>query len=401
MKRNYIVSILCLAVVLAACNNQPAPAAKEGHLEPPLDSSVTALTRPVNAQVVAAMPVVQGETGTRIYTAEVNGIVGFDTRQQTGIASRVGGRIERLLVKYNYQPVTKGQLIMEVYSPDLAAAQRELLFTAEKSPGMLAGAKQRLLLLGMQPAQLEQVLRTQQIIYRVPVYSPAGGYILEKTAAAVAAPSAAAPAASAGDGMGGMGSMGAGNAGSAPAPAPAAPAASPVMLREGQYVSAGQALFTIYQAHNLAVEFSFPAGLAPHIRQGQKLLYQPVSEKDKLRAGNIGLVEPVFRNGQNFMLARVYPGGGTELKPGQLLTAYIPVMYTGGWWLPAEAVWKLGNKAVVFQRESGVFVAREVQAGTAVEGMVNIHSNITGWQVAANAAYLVDSESFIKTNNRP
>ena len=76
-------------------------------------------------------------------------------------------------------------------------------------------------------------------------------------------------------------------------------------------------------------------------------------------------------------------------------------MYTSGWWLPAEAVWKLGNKAVVFQRESGVFVAREVQAGTAVEGMVNIHSNITGWQVAANAAYLVDSESFIKTNNRP
>lgn len=393
MRKNYIVSILCgLLFTVAACNTKPgAPAAKEGHQEERVDSAVAALAQPVNVRVVTDMPVVTGETGTRIFTVQASGIVAYDTRNQTGIASRVGGRIERMLIRYNYQPVQKGQLIMEIYSPDLAAAQQELLFVAQKSPEMLAGARQRLVLLGMQPAQINSVLQTGKIIYRVPVYSPASGYILEKTAAANAAPSAAAPAAPTGDGMGEMGA-----GGSSAAPAPAAPAASPVMLREGQYVGAGQSLFTIYQAHNLVAEFSFPSSQAAYLRPGQKLLFHPVSEKAALRPGNIGLIEPVFRNGQNFTLARVYPENNA-FRPGQLLTAHVPIVYTSGWWLPEKAVWRLGNKAVVFRRENGSFVPVAVQADGAVQGMVRISTDISGWQLAANAAYLVDSESFIKT----
>lgn len=396
MRKNYIVNTRRLALVaalgLAACQNRPA--APQGHREPAADSAAVALAQPVNMRVIADMPAVTAETGSRIYTAKANGIVTYDTRQQTGIASRVGGRIEKLLIRYNYQPVKKGQLIMEIYSPDLAAAQQELLFTAQKSPDMLAGARQRLLLLGMQPAQVTQVLNTGKILYRVPVYSNSNGYILEKTAAATAAPSAAAPAAAAG----GMGDMGGGS--SAAIPAPAAPAASPVMLREGQYVSAGQTLFTIYQAHNLVAEFAFPPALATAILPGRKLLYHPVSERNALQPGNVGLIEPVFRNGRNFTLARVYPGGNTGLKPGQLLTAYIPVMYATGWWLPEKAVWRLGNEAVVFRKEKGAYTPYDVQADAAVEGMVRVHTDITGWEVAANAAYLVDSESFIKTKKQ-
>ncbi len=398
MRKNYIANIsggmLLTAVLLSACESKTtAPPAKEGHQEQRIDSSVAALAQPVNMRVVASMPVVSATTGTRIFTTVANGVVTYDTRNQTGIASRVGGRIERLLIKYNFQPVQKGQLIMEIYSPDLAAAQQELLFAAQRSPDMLAGAKQRLLLLGMQPAQIGSVLQTGKIIYRVPVYSPAGGYILEKTAAATAAPSAAAPAAPTGDGMG---EMGAGGGSAAPASAPAAPANAPVMLREGQYVSAGQSLFTIYQAQNLVAEFSFPPALAAHLRQGQKLLFHPVSDKALLQPGHIGLIEPVFRNGQNFTLARVYPKNGA-LRPGLLLTAHVPIVYKEGCWLPEQSVWRLGNKAVVFRKENGSFVPVTIQADVAVQGMVRVLTDIGTWQVAANAAYLVDSESFIKT----
>ncbi|MFX1705700.1 efflux RND transporter periplasmic adaptor subunit [Chitinophaga sp. CC14] len=371
---------------------------KDANNELVMDSTIARLTKPVNAQVIATIPAISPESGTRIYASEVNGVITYDTRNQTSISSRVGGRVERLLIKYNYQPVRKGQLIMEVYSPDLAAAQRELLYVAHNSQDMLAGARQRLQLLGMQPAQIDQVLKTGNILYRIPVYSNSDGYILEKSSVNTAtAPSAMTPSASpaAGDGMGGMGASA---SGSAAAPAPASPAATPVLLREGQYVSAGQSLFTIYQAKALVAEFAFPSQLAARIKLGQQLLFFPTSDDNAMQSGNIGLIEPVFREGVNFTLARVYLKDN-NFQVGQLLYANVPVVYTEGWWLPKKAVWRLGNKSIVFRKEKDVYVPVVVETGIVAKDMIQVNTNIGDWKVASNASYLVDSESFIKTNN--
>ncbi|MBS0030062.1 efflux RND transporter periplasmic adaptor subunit [Chitinophaga sp. 22321] len=394
MRNSYIVKIITgvfiAAVGLAACKTKGG-VAPHNSMELVADSSITHLTQPVNAQVVATIPVISPETGSRIYSAAANGVITYDTRQQTAVASRVGGRIERLLIKYNYQPVKKGQLIMEIYSPDLAAAQRELIYVAQSSKELLAGARQRLQLLGMQPGQIDQVLKTGNILYRIPVYSNSDGYILEKSAAVATASAAPPVATSAGDGMSGMGSA------AAPVTsAPAAPAATPVLLREGQYVTAGQPLFTIYQADALVAVFSFPPQLAATIRKGQRLLFYPTEDNTAMQTGIIGLIEPVFRNGENFTLARIYLNKH-HFRAGQLLTASIPVMYSNGSWLPKKAVWRLGNKAVVFKKEKEVYVPQVVQTGVEEKDMIQVITDIADWKVASNAAYLVDSESFIKT----
>jgi Cu(I)/Ag(I) efflux system membrane fusion protein len=389
MRNSYIVRTALALMLLgtAACRDRQGKAVHVGHEE----------TAPaLNSGIPATIPAISPEGGDHIYSAEVNGVITYDTRNQTGIASRVGGRIERLLIKYNYQPVKKGQLIMEVYSPDLAAAQRELLLAARSNDGMLSPAKQRLQLLGMQPAQIEQVLRTGKILYRIPVYSNSDGYILEKqavTSAPAAAP-APAPASSAGDGMGGMGAAAMAAPASAP---PAAPAPTPVLLREGQYVTAGQALFSIYRAHTLVAEFAFPSQLAAGIRKGQQLLFYPVNNKKGMQAANVGLIEPVFRNGINFMQARVYVDE-RRFRPGELLTGVIPVMYRGGWWLPKKALWRSGNQFIVFKREKDNYIPVEVKTGAVTADKVQVMTDISDWKVASNAAYLVDSESFIKTN---
>lgn len=368
---------------------------KETNNELILDSSIARLTKPVNARIIASIPAIKPESGTRIYTSEVNGVITYDTRNQTSISSRTAGRIERLWIKYNYQPVRKGQLIMEIYSPDLAAAQRELMYVAKSNPELLAGARQRLSLLGMQTTQIEQIIRTGKILYRVPVYSNSDGYILEQSAvAATTANTPAIIASPAGDGMGMSGSAGAGNVTSSPA----APASSPVLLREGQYVSAGQPLFTIYRANALVAEFAFPSQLAARIKKGQKLLFYPVNADTVMQTGNIGLIEPVFRNGINFTLARVYLEQ-SNYRVGQLLNASIPVVYSDGWWLPKKAVWRLGNKSVVFRKDGDAYVAIPIQAGVEAQGMVQVITNIGDWEVASNATFLVDSESFIKTEN--
>ena len=373
---------------------------RESNREMSIDSTMAALLKPVNAQVISSISTITPEKGTRIHSMEIQGTVTYDSRNKSSISSRVSGRIERLLIKYNYQPVQKGQLIMEIYSPDLAAAQQELLFISKtgNEDGMLVKAKERLQLLGMQSAQINEVIKTGKIVYRVPVYSNSSGYILEQTATTVTAIPTIMPAkpSSGGDGMNGMNGSSSTSTGNTSS---LVPASSPVLLREGQYVSAGQSLFTVYQSNSLVAVFALQSELAAQVKKGQKILYYPTAEKNDIYTGTIGLIEPVFRNGQNFTLARVYVNKG-QLQVGQLVTAHLSIVYNSGWWVPKKAVWRLGNKTIVFKREKNVFIPMEVKPGVDAKDMVQIMSNIDDWEIASNAYYLIDSESFIKTNNQ-
>jgi len=404
MKRNYIASLLMLAMaVLAACRqNKPAPD-PDHHQKKEMamdhdrrDTSLNYLLRPVNEQVIARIPVIQASSGSRIYIDQVQGRATYDTRNQVSISSRVSGRIEKLYIKYNYQPVKKGQLILEIYSPDLAAAQRELLLIqcSGDQERMLQPAKQRLRLLGMTEAGIQNVLKTGKVSYRIPLYSNASGYILEKqNGSTPASAPQSAPAAA-----GGMDAMGASESPAAGGTAPQAAAPTAVLLREGQYLNAGQNIFTVYQAGELVAEFSLRPAVAANLSKQSKVVVQRTADKTQSFTGKIGLIQPVFSAGENFVLARVYLNNN-NLQVGELLTGQLPMLASKGFWLPKEAVVSLGNQMVVFKKEGRVFVPKLVKTGIQQDKEIQVLEEIGQWQVAKNAYYLIDSESFIKTKN--
>ncbi len=399
MRKKYIVNTVgfaLLIIVISACNGNNA-VKHNTHDDPgavKIDSDLSHLLKPTNAQVVSTLPVIKAEYGTRIFTAEAQGIINYDTRNENSVASRVSGRIERLFIKYNYQPVRKGQLIMEVYSPDLAAAQQELLFLqqAESDQSMLERAKQRLILLGMNNSAVNQLLKTRKVNYRIPVYSNADGFILEKSVATASATPSAAASSSGGDGMS---SMSGGSATPAAAPVASIPVNTPVMLREGQYVSAGQSLFTIYNASSMIAEFSFKPSLASLINKGDKLIFYKTADKSTALNANIGMIQPIFKNGENFTIARIYLKK-SDFRIGELLIAKIPIRLAASWWLPESAIVSLGDKKVLFKKEGNVVIPKTVKTGVTIAKMVQITEDISNWEVSKKAAYLVDSESFIK-----
>ena len=368
-----------------------------------VDTSIAHLLKPVNEQVIARTTIIQPESGTRIFSIDIQGTVTYDTRRQISISSRVSGRIERLYIKYNYQPVKSGQLIMEIYSPDLAAAQRELLYLSRSggNENQLERARQRLLLLGMQPGQIQQVLKSGKVLYRVPVYSRASGYILEQSLNSNlpqmnSQASVQTQSTSGGDmgGMNGGGSSVETSSSSALQNSQLPTENTPVLVREGQYVAAGQTLFTVYNNQSLVAEFALTPELASQVKRGQRLVFRKTAELETFFSGSIGLIQPTFRAGTNFTIARVYIQD-SRLKAGQLLSANIPVV-NRGWWVPASAVLQLGNQSIVFKKEGSVFVPKAIQRGIIAEGMIQITEGVSGWEIAKNAAFLVDSESFIK-----
>jgi hypothetical protein len=68
-----------------------------------------------------------------------------------------------------------------------------------------------------------------------------------------------------------------------------------------------------------------------------------------------------------------------------------------GLWVPKEAVLDLGLQKVVFLKERGIFKPSEVVTGVSAEGLIEIKKGLASSdEIAANAHYLIDSESFVK-----
>ena len=391
--------LVIITLLLAACQTKPKKDHHDiGKVE--VDAKLKALIAPSNEQVVAKATVIKASYETKIFTAEVQGIVNYDTRSETSVASRVGGRLEKLYIKYNYQPVKKGQLLFEIYAPDLAAAQQELIYLSQSAGDerLLAQAKQRLLLLGMSYKTIQQVLQSKKVNYRIPVYSPADGYILEKALANNNANTMSAPTNETGnDGMSGM--SGGGSGATASAAPPPQVENSPIMLREGQYVNAGQSIFTIYKADQLLAEFALKPSLGTLVKNGSKLAFYKTADKEgSFQTSTIGLIQPIIKAGENFTVARVYLNKG-NFKAGEILTAKIPVLVPQSYWLPESAVVNMGAQSIAFKKDNGVFVTMNLKTGLRMNGMVQVREDVGNMEFAKNAAYLVDSESFLKVKS--
>lgn len=146
-------------------------------------------------------------------------------------------------------------------------------------------------------------------------------------------------------------------------------------------------------------EFSLSPDVASKVNKQAKVLIQRTANKQQTLTGKIGLIQPVFNAGENFVLARVYMQT-SGLLPGELVTGQIPLLSEKAFWLPKQAVVSTGNQTVVFKKEGRVFVPKTVKVGVTQNNQIQVLDEIGGWDVAKNAHYLVDSESFIRTLNK-
>jgi membrane fusion protein, copper/silver efflux system len=112
----------------------------------------------------------------------VTGKVQFNESTLATITSRVEGYIERLFVDYTGVEVNTGDHLVEIYSPQLLVAQQELLIALEGQRGsaLVDSAKRKLLLWGLTPTQVNELISDRKISDRLTLYSPVRGTVIEK-----------------------------------------------------------------------------------------------------------------------------------------------------------------------------------------------------------------------------
>jgi len=112
-------------------------------------------------------------------TVRATGTVQFDERRMAVVSTRVGGWIERLGVGATGDAVRRGQVMADIYSPDLVASEEEFL-VASRMGAMAAAAAQRLRALGVPDDEIARLRRTGKAAQRIPVLAPADGIVTEK-----------------------------------------------------------------------------------------------------------------------------------------------------------------------------------------------------------------------------
>ncbi len=110
------------------------------------------------------------------------GYIAFDESRLSRIVSRVDGYVEKLYVNETYTVVNKGDPLAEIYSPELYSTAQELILATHSSAmGDLApAARNKLLLLGISPQEIDGIVASGQPSPRLVIRSPQTGYVVSK-----------------------------------------------------------------------------------------------------------------------------------------------------------------------------------------------------------------------------
>lgn len=334
------------------------------------------LLKPANEFVVSSLTVTTPEEKNMNTPVKVYGTVEYDAKAAGSISAKVSGRIEKLYLRYRYQQVEEGQKIMDIYSPELLTAQQNLLFLLKSDADNISfidAAKQKLLLLGMSETELNKVVQTGKPLYTVSVYSNYSGHVHDA----------------------GMRNDVAANEMNNSL------ATQELSLKEGMYVQKGQTLFMIMNHHQVWAALQIFPQEQMLAKKGDAVHIVPETDTAAVIDGKIDFIEPFFRGNSKTLTARVYFHNMAMLPIGSHVTAEIYSNTVHGLWLPVSAVLSLGVNEVVFKKEDGGFAAHKITTGIRLDNYVQILTelNITD-TVAANAQYLIDSESFIKASSK-
>lgn len=360
-----------------------------------ITEDLSKLLKSPNEIVVASVKTIRAEYRSVPVSVEATGLVTYDSRNIYTIPARTSGRLEKIFLKYNFQPVRKGQKVAEIYSPELVTAQRELLFLIENDSGneqLIRAAKNKLQLLGLTRDQIGNVINSRQPQSTFAIFSPYNGYVITDDSAPVPSAGMSQSGAQTG-GMNGM--AGATSSKAAPQASPAAQPSATSPVREGSYVTTGETLFKIVNTTALRIELDIPGTEAAAIRVGAPVELMP--EQDQSIKASVDFVQPFYSEGENFLKVRLYTRHSERLQIGQLVKASIKLDVKESLWVPREAVVNLGTQEVVFIRDREVLKPKSVTTGIRTNGLVEIRTGLASSdEIAANAQYLVDSESFIK-----
>jgi Cu(I)/Ag(I) efflux system membrane fusion protein len=319
----------------------------------------------LSAAQIRQFGVTFGAVEVRPLTTEVRttGVVTADETRIAQVAPKFGGFVERLHVNFTGQPVRRGQPLLEIYSPELVAAQQELLVAGdlqrdigrsavpgvpEGSTNLVEAAKRRLRLWDISEGQIDEVLRTGRARRTLTLYAPVSGVVMEKK------------------------------------------------VVQGQSIMPGEQLYTIADLSTVWVDIELREGDLAAVRVGSSADLEFAGLPGRLFKGRVQYVYPTLQPEARTLRARVAVANTDgALKPGMYATARLSTPTRSALTVLSSAVLRTGDRNVVFvDMGQGALMPHDVELGRTAGDYTEVLSGLEpGQRVVTSAQFLLDSES--------
>ena len=283
------------------------------------------------------------------------GYVDFDENKISHIHIRSKGWIEKLVVQSEGVRVKKGQLLFDLYSPELVNAQEDYLQAVRTGNKFLRGAaRERLLALGISEKQIKEISRKNRVDQFVSVYAPQDGIVAK------------------------------------------------LMVREGMYITPMMEVMSLADLSTIWILAEVFESQANWVKEGQpadvKLSYVPGREWE----GKVEYIYPSLNQKTRTLKVRLrFDNPDEVLKPNMFADVSI---YGGAkkdvLIIPREALIRAGaSERVILAVGKGRFRPAKVVVGIESGDWIEIKSGLTeGDRVVTSGQFLIDSEASLKAS---
>ncbi len=313
---------------------------------------------------IKTVTVEKKDLNSRITT---NGALTTDETKESIVTTRVNGWVEKLYVDYTGKKVRKGDKLMEIYSPELVAAQQELLtalsyqesvnnsnFSDVNKSGneLVKNAVKKLQLLQVSDREIERLEKTKDVRTNVTLYAQNSGTVLQKN------------------------------------------------VIEGQKVTAGSPLLQIADLSKLWLTADIYENELGKIQLGAKTEIKFNYLPGKTYPGKVSFIYPTLDAKSRTVKVRIDVNNSSgELKPEMYANVLIEGKDLGSFpVVPENAVIRSGNKdVIIIALGGGKFKPQQVELGSYSEGYYQVLNGISeGNKIVTSAQFLIDSESNLK-----
>jgi len=327
-------------------------------------------------QVIRINPTITQNIGVKTETVKIRnlsrtirtiGRLTYDERKVMHVHTKYEGWIEKMQVDYTGKEDKKGELLMEIYSPEMVSTQEEFLLALKYSesfkdnpfPEITLGAdrllnstRRKLELLDVSKQQIDALIRDRKISKTMQVLSPVDGFVINKPAV------------------------------------------------HGMRVVPGKSLYTIADLSNIWVLADIYEYELPWIKIGQPVKMELPYYPGKEFSGKVTHIDPYLESKTRTIKLRMeFDNKNGELKPEMYSNITLEsIIDKKAVAVPEEAVIHSGKRdIVVLLTKSGGFQSREVTLGAAADGYYQVLKGLEeGEEVVVSSNFLLDSESRLR-----
>ena len=281
---------------------------------------------------------------------ETVGYINFDESRLWQTNSRVSGWVDKLNVHAVGKHVNKGDVLFTLYSPELVKAQEELLNAYQSGrKGLIKGTTERLVALGLDKAQISQIVKRGRASQNVAIKALSDGIIAQLT------------------------------------------------IREGGYISPAQTVISAGPIDEVWIDVEIFERQSHWVDVGTDATMTLSAFPGRAWNGKVDFIYPILDSKTRTLRVRLkFANQDGALKPNMFAKVTLqaasdtPVLT-----IPRESVIRSGGMArVVLAEGDGKYRSARIQVGREARGLIEVLNGLSeNDEVVTSAQFMLDSES--------